>query len=49
MRSYTVAALLSVFVMAGIVALASRLLPGGLSRLAQRRLRGSDHDVSDRS
>ena len=49
MRSYTVAALLSVFVMAGSVALASRLLPGGLSRLAQRRLRGSDHDVSDRS
>lgn len=42
MRSYTVAALLGLFVVAAILALASRLLPGGLSRLAQRALRGDD-------
>ncbi len=48
MRSYTVAALLGLFVVAGIAALASRLLPGGLSRLAQRALRGDSREVSDR-
>ena len=40
MRSYTVAALLGLFVMAAVLALATRLLPGGLSKLAQRMLRG---------
>jgi hypothetical protein len=39
-RSYTVAALLGLFVVAAVLALATRLLPGGLSRLAQRTLRG---------
>jgi hypothetical protein len=33
MRSYTVAALLGIFVVAAILALVSHLLPGGLSRL----------------
>jgi len=42
MRSYTLAALLGLFVVAALVALASRLLPGGVSRLAQRALRGDD-------
>ena len=41
-RSYTVAALLGLFVAAALVALAGRLLPRGLSRLAARR-----RDVSD--
>jgi hypothetical protein len=41
-RSYTVAALLGLFVVAIVLALASRVLPGGLSRLAQRALRGGD-------
>jgi hypothetical protein len=39
MRTYTVAALLGLFVVAAVLAVASRLLPGGLSRLAQRALR----------
>jgi hypothetical protein len=39
MRSYTVAALLGIFVVAALLALASRLLPGSLSRLAARALR----------
>jgi hypothetical protein len=42
MRSYTVVALLGLFVGAVVVALATRLLPRGLSRLAQRTLRGDD-------
>jgi hypothetical protein len=43
MRTYTVAALLGLFVVAAVLAIASRLLPGGLSRMAQRALRGG-HD-----
>ena len=41
-RSYTLVALLGLFVVAVVLALATRLLPGGLSRLAQRMLRGDD-------
>jgi hypothetical protein len=41
-RSYTMAAMLGLFVVAVLLALASRLLPGGISRLAQRALRGGD-------
>ena len=41
-RSYTVAALLGLFVASALVALAGRLLPHGLARLAGRR-----RDVSD--
>jgi hypothetical protein len=41
-RSYTVAALLGLFVAAALLALAGRLLPGGLTRLARRRQHGSD-------
>jgi hypothetical protein len=37
MRSYTLAALLAVFVGAAVVAIASRLLPGRLSRPFQAR------------
>ena len=36
-RSYPIAALLALFVGAAILALASRLLPRGLARLARRR------------
>jgi hypothetical protein len=43
MRTYTVAALLGLFVVAAVLAIASRLLPGGLARVAQRALRGG-HD-----
>jgi hypothetical protein len=43
MRTYTVVALLGLFVVAAVVAIASRLLPGGLARVAQRALRGG-HD-----
>ena len=39
MRSYTLAALLAVFVGAAVIAIASRLLPGRLSRLLQARHR----------
>ncbi len=39
MRSYPLAALLGLFVTAAIVALASRLLPGGASGFARRMLR----------
>jgi hypothetical protein len=42
MRSYTLAALLAVFVGAAVVAIASRLLPGRLSRLFRARS-GSRH------
>jgi hypothetical protein len=48
-RSYTVAALLGLFVVAAILALASRLLPGGPSRLAQRLLRRGDPGDADRN
>jgi hypothetical protein len=41
-RSYTLAALLGLFVMAVLVALAGRLLPGGISRFARRARRGGD-------
>ena len=44
MHTYTVVALLALFVVAAVVALASRLLPGGLSRLVERRLRGGGED-----
>jgi hypothetical protein len=37
MRSYTLAALLAVFVGAAVIAVATRLLPGRLSRLVQAR------------
>lgn len=43
-RSYTVVALLGLFVGAAVLALASRLLPGGPSRLVQRLLRRGDRD-----
>jgi hypothetical protein len=43
MRTYTVAALLGLFVVAAVLAIASRLLPGDLARVAQRALRGG-HD-----
>jgi hypothetical protein len=46
MRSYTVAALLGLFVVAALVALAGRFLPGGLSRLARRALRRDDGEDS---
>ena len=48
-RSYTLVALLGLFVVAVVLALATRLLPGGLSRLAQRMLRGDDSGGSNRS
>ena len=41
-RSYTVAALLGLFVGAALLALAGRLVPRGLSRLARRRQDGPD-------
>lgn len=45
-HSYTVAALMGLFVAAILLALASRLLPGGLSRIARRALRrGGDEDL----
>ena len=47
--SYTLVALLGLFVVAVVLALATRLLPGGLSRLAQRMLRGDDSGGSNRS
>lgn len=49
MRTYTMTALLGLFVVAALIALATRLLPGGLSRLAQRALRGNDRDGSGRA
>jgi hypothetical protein len=45
-HSYTVAALLGVFVVAILIALASRLLPGGLSRVVRRALRRGDETGS---
>jgi hypothetical protein len=45
MRTYTVAALLGLFVVAAVLALLSHLLPGGLSRLAQRALRRDDEGL----
>jgi hypothetical protein len=39
MRSYTVTALLGLFIVAVILAIVSRVLPGSLSRLANRALR----------
>jgi hypothetical protein len=41
MHTYTVGALLALFVVAAVVALASRLLPGGLSGVVARKFRGS--------
>jgi hypothetical protein len=37
-RTYTVAALLGLFVAAVVIAVISRMLPGGLSHLAKRAL-----------
>jgi hypothetical protein len=43
MRTYTVAALLGLFIVAALVALGARLLPRGLSRLVSRvRRDGTD-------
>jgi hypothetical protein len=47
-RTYPIAALLALFVVAALVALASRLLPGGLARLARRRQGGSSAGGSRR-
>lgn len=41
MRTITVGALLALFVVAVLAALASRLLPGGLSGIVERKLRAS--------
>jgi len=41
-HGYTVAALLGVFVLAVLLALAARLLPRGLAGLARRALRGAN-------
>ncbi len=41
-RGYTVAALLGLFVVAALVAIAARLVPGGRSRLVRRLLRRGD-------
>ena len=41
MRTLTVGALLALFVGAAVVALVSRLLPGGLSGVVARKLRAS--------
>ena len=41
MHTYTVGALLALFVIAAVAALASRLLPGGLSGIVARKFRGS--------
>jgi hypothetical protein len=41
MHTYTVGALLALFVVAVVAALASRLLPGGLSGIVARKFRGS--------
>ena len=46
MHTYTVGALLALFVVAAVAALASRLLPGGLSGIVARKFRGSG-DVSE--
>lgn len=48
MRGYTVAALLGLFVVAAVLALATRLLPGGLSRLLKRAVRGADPESLSR-
>jgi len=42
MRTYTVTALLGLFVVAAVLALVSHFLPGRLSGLAQRALRRND-------
>ncbi|MGZ6266870.1 MAG: hypothetical protein ACXWN4_08190 [Candidatus Limnocylindrales bacterium] len=42
MRTITVGALLALFVVAVLAALASRLLPGGLSGIVARKLRSGD-------
>jgi hypothetical protein len=46
-HTYTVAALLGLFVVAILLALASRLLPGGLSRMARQALRRGDETGSN--
>ncbi|MGZ6267797.1 MAG: hypothetical protein ACXWNR_04445 [Candidatus Limnocylindrales bacterium] len=42
MRTITVGALLALFVVAALAALASRLLPGGLSGIVARKLRSGE-------
>ena len=48
-RSYTVTALLGLFVVAAVLALAGRFLPGGLSRMIGRLRRRDDTANSGRS
>ncbi len=45
MRTYTLVALLGVFVGAALLALAGRLLPGVPSRIVGRIRRGDGHEV----
>ena len=48
-RSYTVAALLGLFVVAAVVALAARLVPGGRSKFIRRLLHRGDDGSAPRS
>ena len=48
-RNYTVTALLGLFVVAAVLALAGRLLPGGLSRMIGRLRRHDETAASGRS
>ena len=48
-RNYTVTALLGLFVVAAVLALAGRFLPGGLSRMIGRLRRRDDTANSGRS
>jgi hypothetical protein len=45
-RTYTVAALLGLFVAAVVFALISRILPGGISHLAKKALGQESNDES---
>jgi len=47
MRTYTLGALLALFIVAAVLALASRLLPGGMSRAAQTLLRRGEPPAPD--
>jgi len=49
MRTPTLAALLGLFILAVLLAIGSRFLPGGLSRFAARLLRRGDRDGPARS
>jgi hypothetical protein len=48
MRTYTVGALLALFVMAAVLALASRLLPGGMRRAAGTLLHRNEPPAPNR-